>query len=272
MQRQNFSSARYYPSAPLRNRNSDLSIWLSVDPMVDKYPNLSPYTYCADNPVGLVDPDGKNFGWIQDENGTVFWDKNTNSEENFKRNYADKTGYSYVSDKDNPNAYTLPNGIGKIQVNQWTEWPISDGCGGPSIELEFIPSNINNSYGWLQTFCTNEPNVGNDQDANVCLPMNYMENRIDFQGVDKAIKIIPYWDPCHNTYNLCDQPKRCFNEGSQTSVVWQGTSSMLTNNTRAFTVEWGFSIDSKTTGSYNPPQIINCPNNFHINAINSIIR
>ena len=52
MQGQNSSlSAQYY--------NSDLSIWLSVDPMVDKYPNLSPYTYCADNPVRLVDPEGK---------------------------------------------------------------------------------------------------------------------------------------------------------------------------------------------------------------------
>ena len=46
--------ARYY--------NSDLSIWLSVDPLVDKYPNLSPYTYCADNPVRLVDEDGREIG------------------------------------------------------------------------------------------------------------------------------------------------------------------------------------------------------------------
>ena len=46
-----FSSARYY--------NSALSIWLSVDPMLDKYPNLSPYTYCAGNPVKLVDLDGR---------------------------------------------------------------------------------------------------------------------------------------------------------------------------------------------------------------------
>ena len=35
-----------------------LSIWLSVDPLADKYPHLSPYAYCADNPVMLVDPDG----------------------------------------------------------------------------------------------------------------------------------------------------------------------------------------------------------------------
>ena len=42
-----------------RHYSSDLSIWLSVDPMSDKYPSLSPYVYCADNPVKLVDPDGE---------------------------------------------------------------------------------------------------------------------------------------------------------------------------------------------------------------------
>ena len=45
-----YFGSRYY--------NSDLSIWLSVDPMSDKYPSLSPYTYCANNPVRLVDPNG----------------------------------------------------------------------------------------------------------------------------------------------------------------------------------------------------------------------
>ena len=46
-----YFGARYY--------NSDLSIWLSVDPMSDKYPSLSPYNYCAWNPMKLVDPDGE---------------------------------------------------------------------------------------------------------------------------------------------------------------------------------------------------------------------
>ena len=46
-----YFGSRYY--------SSDLSVWLSVDPMSDKYPSLSPYTYCADNPVKLVDPDGR---------------------------------------------------------------------------------------------------------------------------------------------------------------------------------------------------------------------
>ncbi len=46
-----YFGARYY--------NSSYSIWLSVDPMSDKYPSLSPYAYCADNPIKLVDPNGR---------------------------------------------------------------------------------------------------------------------------------------------------------------------------------------------------------------------
>ena len=48
---------------PARHYHSDLSIWLSVDPMSDKYPSTSPYAYCANNPVRLVDPDGRTW-WI----------------------------------------------------------------------------------------------------------------------------------------------------------------------------------------------------------------
>ena len=64
MQEQNSSSARYY--------NSDLSIWISVDPLSDKYPNLSPYTYCADNPVRLVDEDGREIFPHQNFRGTAY--------------------------------------------------------------------------------------------------------------------------------------------------------------------------------------------------------
>ncbi len=42
-----------------------MTMWLSVDPMADKYPSISPYAYCAWNPVKLVDPDGKKI-WLPD--------------------------------------------------------------------------------------------------------------------------------------------------------------------------------------------------------------
>lgn len=33
--------------------------WLSVDPLAEKYPNISPYAYCSWNPVNKIDPDGR---------------------------------------------------------------------------------------------------------------------------------------------------------------------------------------------------------------------
>ena len=58
-----YFGARYY--------SSDLSIWLSVDPMSDKYPSLSPYVYCANNPVKLVDPNGEEISTHTDKDGNV---------------------------------------------------------------------------------------------------------------------------------------------------------------------------------------------------------
>ena len=58
-----YFGARYY--------NSDLSIWLSVDPMSDKYPSFSPYNYCAWNPVKIVDPMGREI-WIIGSDGNSY--------------------------------------------------------------------------------------------------------------------------------------------------------------------------------------------------------
>jgi len=57
-----YYGARYYWSETLTG-------WLSVDPMADKYPSISPYAYCAWNPVKLVDPDGCEVGDYYDRNG-----------------------------------------------------------------------------------------------------------------------------------------------------------------------------------------------------------
>ena len=46
-----YFGSRYY--------NSAYSIWMSVDPMSDKYPSISPYAYCGSNPIKLVDPSGE---------------------------------------------------------------------------------------------------------------------------------------------------------------------------------------------------------------------
>ena len=58
-EKQVFHYAHYLRRFGARYYDSGLSIWLSVDPMSDKYPSLTPYAYCANNPVILVDPDGR---------------------------------------------------------------------------------------------------------------------------------------------------------------------------------------------------------------------
>ena len=49
-----------------------MTMWLSVDPMADKYPSVSPYAYCAWNPVKLVDPDGRDV-WELNKSGELIW-------------------------------------------------------------------------------------------------------------------------------------------------------------------------------------------------------
>ncbi|GHV15291.1 hypothetical protein FACS1894169_06230 [Bacteroidia bacterium] len=72
-----YYGARYY--------DPRTSVWISTDPMWEKYPNISAYAYCALNPVKFVDPDGEawkpshytkingtkvptGFSWVEKEN------------------------------------------------------------------------------------------------------------------------------------------------------------------------------------------------------------
>ncbi len=42
-----------------RNYMADIGRWGSVDPLAEKYYSISPYVYCANNPIFYVDPNGK---------------------------------------------------------------------------------------------------------------------------------------------------------------------------------------------------------------------
>ena len=57
-----YFGSRYY--------SSDLSIWLSVDPMAAKYPHQSNYVYCSNNPIKVVDPNGED-EWEVNKSGHI---------------------------------------------------------------------------------------------------------------------------------------------------------------------------------------------------------
>ena len=77
-----------------------MTMWLSVDPMSDKYPSISPYAYCAWNPVKLVDPDGNEIDeWdFNKTTGELVWvsDRGCNTGTNYV-NIVDSYGGYYGS-------------------------------------------------------------------------------------------------------------------------------------------------------------------------------
>lgn len=46
-----YYGARYY--------DPRTSVWLSVDPLAEKFLNVSSYVYCDNNPINFIDPDGR---------------------------------------------------------------------------------------------------------------------------------------------------------------------------------------------------------------------
>ena len=82
-------SGYYYFGA--RYLDQDMTtLFLSVDPMADKYPSLSPYAYCMWNPIKLVDPDGRDYGDYYDRSGKYLgWDGKNNNCVYIVGNYSD---------------------------------------------------------------------------------------------------------------------------------------------------------------------------------------
>jgi len=60
-----------------RHYDAAIGRFTTVDPMAEKYYNISPYAYCANNPVNRIDPDGMDWYSSLDsvgcENGQTIW-------------------------------------------------------------------------------------------------------------------------------------------------------------------------------------------------------
>ena len=78
-----------------------MTMWLSVDPMADKYPSISPYAYCAWNPVKLVDPDGREIDDYFTREGKYLGSDNANT--NYIRIISEATWNSIKDENGNVN-------------------------------------------------------------------------------------------------------------------------------------------------------------------------
>ena len=83
-----------------------MAMWLSVDPMSDKYPSISPYAYCAWNPVKLVDPNGEDIYRLDVSTGSLKLYRKTKDKTDiiiagsYQGNTFKKTGKSIVFSKE----------------------------------------------------------------------------------------------------------------------------------------------------------------------------
>jgi RHS repeat-associated protein len=109
-----YYGARYY--------DPRISIWYSVDPLAEKYPNIGGFVYCADNPINFIDPDGRK----------IVYAKNATKE--FKRAFASTIKHLKAHNADglfaklqkSDEIYTLKEGLKNTHFNSNTNEIIWD--------------------------------------------------------------------------------------------------------------------------------------------------
>ena len=73
-------------------------LFTSMDPLCEKYYNISPYSYCAGNPIRYVDPDGCD--WSEYNNQRIWKNSTEQSYKDKNNNIWNNIGHTYTDEKD----------------------------------------------------------------------------------------------------------------------------------------------------------------------------
>ena len=203
----------YYYGA--RYLNPSIALWLSTDPLQGKYPGMSPYNYCAGNPVKLVDPDGKD--WVMNkETKEISWHENYTSKENTPHNY------EYIGES-------------------YKELTVYCSSKGLFISLCYNSSDNNSDLRWIQTVKTNYRDVAG---CKIGQDVEYLdtdsENRTNpFYFSEEQQKEFTSYGDC--SYGFVDNPKRASNAFD---IYWKGELTLVQQTDIGyepiFTIDYGF--------------------------------
>jgi len=123
--------------------------WLSPDPLADKYFDLSPYAFCADDPVNVVDPDGKEGIKTVDANGNVVITSNVVVLLKDKREIQENSSLKQRTRINKANERLEKRNIERLNTIKdylTSEFPTSKASDGTSVSFVFniIPEYVSN--------------------------------------------------------------------------------------------------------------------------------
>ena len=84
-----------------RMYDAGLGRFTTVDPMAERHYGVTPYSYCDNDPIGKIDPTGKD--WIKDRYGSYLWDDEATDQE------TTRNGWNYIGT-------ALPEGIDPYRI------------------------------------------------------------------------------------------------------------------------------------------------------------
>ncbi len=127
--------ARYH--APSTGR------FMTVDPMAEKYPGLSPYIYCAGNPIAYIDHDGMQIFVNIDD--MIYYYREI---EKGRYGFVDEDGNEYEGDDDF--IKSLGNALSKLQSKSVGKWLV-DSLISDDRALQVVESYYDNAYDVMGT-------------------------------------------------------------------------------------------------------------------------
>lgn len=225
-----YYGARYYdPKA---------SIWLSVDPLMEKYQGFNPYNYCMQNPVKLVDPDGKGpTDWVKKGNKWTWNEKITSRKQALKAGFSDYSAPGKIITTTSGNKVRLGEngaihtGIIGIHSNVNSDAGLTDGHAW--VSTSSVDGKIKNTY---SLWPDNHP-IFNGTDPSGTVSDVRTNVELDAGYATKSGNIDFY------TYATADQMKSLENFANEYDE-WGYTNTCASWSSKAFTTATGIEINA----------------------------